>query len=213
MGVERADLYVTADPVFTMDCAAPERIDQLLEGAGIPREQDFVVISVRDWDQTGDFPQELARLCDHLFRTYGLMSVFLLMQPSQDRQISQQVRAAMETESLLLEGAVTPPELMGVISRSRLCVAMRLHTLIFAARVAVPLLGLVYDPKVSSYLQELEMPSAGDVTSFSSQEAIRRADGLMAEYDRRKARLQECSRALTRKARENERLLLELLER
>ena len=213
MGVERADLYVTADPVFTMDCAGPERIDQLLDGAGIPRGQDFVVISVRDWDQTGDFPQELARLCDHLFRTYGLMSVFLLMQPSQDRQISQQVRAAMETESLLLEGAVTPPELMGVISRSRLCVAMRLHTLIFAARVAVPLLGLVYDPKVSSYLQELEMPSAGDVTSFSSQEAIRRADCLMAEYDRRKARLQECSRALTRKARENERLLLELLER
>ena len=213
MGVERPDLFVTADPVFTMECAPRQRVDQLLDEAGLPRGQAFAAVSVRDWPGMGDFPREMAALCGHLYRHYGLVSVFLLMQPSHDRQISQQVRQAMDTPSLVLEGDATPPELMGVIARSRLCVAMRLHTLIFSARVAVPLLGLVYDPKVASYLRELEMPSAGDVTSFSSAQAIRQADELMACYDARRAALRERSRKMTAMARENERLLLELLER
>ncbi|MFR6187273.1 MAG: polysaccharide pyruvyl transferase family protein [Lawsonibacter sp.] len=63
----------------------------------------------------------------------------------------------MEEPSYLLDTATTPRELMAVLGEAELCVAMRLHTLIFAARMAVPCIGLVYDPKVASYLQELDM--------------------------------------------------------
>ena len=90
---------------------------------------------------------------------------------------------------------------------------MRLHTLIFAARMAVPAMGLVYDPKVASYLEELDLPAAGDVAHFDGAEAIRRADALMENYDEVLARLRKKSAQLSRAAGENERLLLELLEK
>ena len=66
-----------------------------------------------------------------------------------------------------------------------------------AARMAVPSMGLVYDPKVDSYLKELDLPAAGRVDSFNAQEAIRRADALMADYPAVLSRLKEKSAAMT----------------
>lgn len=211
MGVARP-ARVTADPVFHLEPAGEERTEELLASAGLEGTTAFAVVSVREWRNVGDFWAHLARLCDHLRRTYGLEILFLLMQPERDREVTGRVRALMEEPAHVLDASCTPRELMGVLGRSRLCVAMRLHTLIFAARMAVPALGLVYDPKVASYLEELDLPSAGDVERFDGAEAIRRADALMADYDGVLSRLREKSAQLARAAGENERLLLELLE-
>lgn len=212
MGVKRPDLYVTADPVFRLDPVGAERGWELLASAGLARGTRFVTVSVRQWPHTGGFSQELAGLCDHIRRTYDLEVLFLLMQPARDREASQTVRERMAEPSYMLEAACTPRELMGVLGLGQLCLAMRLHTLIFAARMAVPTLGLVYDPKVDSYLRELELPSAGDVCAFDGGEAIRQTDALMADYENCRRRLAEKSAAMTEAAAENERRLMELLE-
>lgn len=213
MGVQRQDLHVTADPVFTMQWAEDERVDEILSATKLPVGQPFAVLSVRSWPDMKDFARELAAVCDHLYNQHGLMSLFVLMQPESDRALSAQVMAQMTTPAVLLDQPLTPEELMGVVARGKLCLAMRLHTLIFAARTAVPLVGLVYDPKVKSYLQELGMPSAGDVSRLDRRQAILHLDELLKNYDRYKENLTEHSQRLARAAGENERLLLELLER
>ena len=212
MGVTRTDLHVTADPVFHLSPAPETRGEELLAGAGVAPGTPFVAVSVRDWPDTGDFCRQLAQLCDHLHREYGLAVLFLLMQPSRDRATAQQVQSFMAEPSCLLDTPCTPRELMAVLGKAKLCLAMRLHTLIFAARMAVPSMGLVYDPKVDSYLKELDLPAAGRVDSFDAQEAIRRADALMADYPAVLSRLKDKSAAMARAAGENERLLLEMLE-
>ena len=213
MGVKHPELHITADPVFNLVPAGADRGRDLLVKAGLPAGRKFAAVSVRDWPAARQFPQQAARLCDHLHRTYGLETVFLLMQPAADRETTEQVRRAMESPSYLLDVPATPSELMAVLGQAELCVAMRLHTLIFAARMAVPTVGLVYDPKVDSYLKELDLPSAGEVERFDVDRACQVCDELMADYDRILARLKERSAALSAAARENEALLLELLRK
>lgn len=213
MGVKHPELHITADPVFNLVPAGADRGRDLLVKAGLPEGRKFAAVSVRDWPAARQFPQQAAQLCDHLHRTYGMETVFLLMQPAADRETTEQVRRAMESPSYLLDVPATPSELMAVLGQAELCVAMRLHTLIFAARMAVPTVGLVYDPKVDSYLKELDLPSAGEVERFDVDRACQVCDELMADYDRILARLKERSAALSAAARENEALLLELLRK
>ena len=198
--------------MFHLEPAGTERARELLSAAGIP-QGPFVAVSVRDWQDVGNFYTQLARLCDHLRRKHALEVLFLLMQPDRDRSATARVQGLMEEPAHVLDVPCTPRELMGVLGQAKLCLAMRLHTLIFAARMAVPAMGLVYDPKVASYLEELDLPAAGDVEHFDGPEAVRRADRLMADYDNVLARLREKSTRLSQAARKNERLLLELLER
>ena len=65
----------------------------------------------------------------------------------------------------------------------------------------------------AALVEELELPAAGDVEHFDPEEAIRRADRLMEDYDGVLARLREKSKTLAQAALENERRLLEMLER
>jgi len=212
MGALRQDIHVTADPVFNLSPASPQRGQELLAACGIAPGTPFAVISVRSWPGTGDFPKELAALCDHLDTAHGLAILFLPMQPLRDLPASRMVSGQMTRPFHLLEADTSPEELMAILGESKLCVSMRLHTLIFAARMSVPCLGLVYDPKVDSYLQELEMPSAGHVTNFHREEAIAAADHLMAEYEQAHKRLQAISCRLAQAAAENDRMLLEMLQ-
>lgn len=213
MGVTRPDLYVTADPVFRLEPDSVARADALIRNSGIPMDRPLLIVSVRDWDKAPDFAEKLAPVCDYLHTQHGLEILFLLMQPRNDREMTERVRRAMREPSYLLEEGCTPREIMAVLGRAKLCLAMRLHTLIFAAKMATPTLGLVYDPKVQSYLEELSLPSTGDVERYDTAAAIAICDHLLAEYDEVLKNLKEKSRTLYENTAKNETLLLELLHR
>ena len=90
-----------------------------------------------------------------------------------DVSISRRVQRTMLSPSYILDGRYTAEELMGMIGAADdFVLAMRLHTLIFAARMSVPPVGMVYDPKVAYYLETLSMPSLGRVEDFSLETAL-----------------------------------------
>ena len=223
MGVRHPALHVTADPVFNLTPVNRERAWELLRSCGISEEKPFTVVSVRPWPETEAFSKDLAALCDHLHQQHGMQTLFLPMQPVVDVPASLQVGRHMITSFCVLgdgreerqtaaESKLTPSELMAVLGEAELCLAMRLHALIFAAHMATPVLGLVYDPKIASYLEELHMPSAGEVSHFFLPQATLLADKLMDEYEALQQRLQMTSLALGKAALDNDRLLLEMLE-
>ena len=61
------------------------------------------------------------------------------MQIPHDINISREVIAIMNSPACILDQQVTSEELMSVIGAADFVIAMRLHTLIFAAHMDVPL--------------------------------------------------------------------------
>ena len=73
------------------------------------------------------------------------------MQSSRDRAICERVNALAAHKGYILP-ALTAPETLGVLARTSLVIAMRLHLLIYGAAAGKPLLGVSYDKKVDSML-------------------------------------------------------------
>ena len=135
------------------------------------------------------------------------------MQMPNDITISEKVQKKMEQPAYILRGSYIPSEVMGIISTADFILSMRLHTLIFAARQHVPLVGFVYDPKIEYYLEKLEMPSGGDLKSFDMDHTLGLIDDIVKNKQAYVAKLEEKAKHLNQMAHRNEKYLMRLLEK
>jgi polysaccharide pyruvyl transferase CsaB len=212
MGVRREDIRVTADPVFTLSGLPAEEATGLLTKSGIPSERPYVCISVRNWNAIGMFKTLIAALCDHIADVYGRTVILIAMQTPNDIAVSYEVARLMKNEAYVLDTRYTAQQIMGIIGGADFVLAMRLHTLIFSARMCVPLIGMVYDPKVAAYVEALGMPLAGDVRSFDLETAKAAVKAVMDDREKYADCLRCRSVEFEAMAREDARLLLKLLQ-
>lgn len=218
MGVTGKTLHITADPVFAYQGADSYREEaqasRLLEDAGLPGFKKFVGVSVRDWETLDpEFAKKIAELCDYIHQNSGLEIVFIIMQTSKDRDLSEQIRGKMKARSWMIEFDKDIDRLLGITGSAQFILCMRLHTLIFAARMGVPTLGLVYDPKVREYLSMMNLPSAGEVTDLDMTAARQAVDVMLGRLEDYKSDLLVQSRKLRAEAEKNTVLLKEFFER
>ena len=213
MGVNPKKCFVTADPVFTMDGISAEQAQDILKAEGVPMDKPMVVVSVRNWKDMDKFIGRFAEMCDIIVEKYDRNIVFLGMQMPNDITVSEKVRKKMKQNAYILKGNYSPYEVMGIISQADFILSMRLHTLIFAARQRVPLIGFIYDPKIEYYLEKLDMPSGGKLKEFDKEETLALVDDVINHKDVYVAKLEQKELELEKMAHRNEKYLAKLLER
>ena len=216
MDITKPRILVTADSALTV-IDRPETasygIPGLLENdAEIP----MLGISLRKYPGHEKFEHEryecvIARLADHMTETYGLLPVFIPMQHPDDLPILENAAAKMKYKSLIIREKLNVFQTYGVISRMSMLVGMRLHALIFAAGAGVPMLGLVYDPKIQGFLEYIHQASAGDVRLLDCEKLIAAAEDVWKCRDEIKERLERDVEELKHKASENARVAVELI--
>ena len=209
MGVGSDAMTVTADPVFTLNGIAPDAAREILTAAEIPTDRPILAVSMRQSGKIEQAVPELARFCDEAAKTHTVL--FILMQTPADSAVTEEIRSRMTAPSYVLETPGKPETMMGVIGLCNLVFSMRLHTVIFAAKQRVPVMGLVYDPKVASYLDLLHMPAVGTPETFRADDALRAFTDLADHQTEYAARLDVIARNLEQAAQENDRQLAALL--
>lgn len=211
MGVNPGKCFVTADPVFTMDGITPAQAQKILTEEGVPLDKPLVVVSVRNWKDMDTFICKFAELCDTIVEKYERNILFIGMQMPNDLTVSEKVRKKMKREAYILKGSYTPYEVMGIISQADFILSMRLHTLIFAARQRVPLIGFVYDPKIEYYLEKLDMPSGGKLKEFDKEATLALVDEMIRDKQKFMDKLEQKEAELEKMAHRNEKYLAKLL--
>jgi len=178
-GVNAPKIIVTADPVFNLPAPDFARARTQLTVLGIePRR--FFCIALRQWRHNPQgFEQEIAQVADYIAEKHELTALFVPMWLEQDTEISRKVMAYMKSPAIFLENA---EDVRGIVGLSAFTLAMRLHTLIYAINEAVPVVGLVYDPKVQALMESVGQEFYLAVEEARAERLIGFVDGIFADY-------------------------------
>ena len=162
LGVTTPEIRLTADPALLIDPGDTPAIRSFLHRSGLAEGTRYALFALRPWKDFDRHIAAFANAAEYAHREYGLTPVLYAMEPCRDRAALNAVAAQLRCPYLLLEAGSNGTEIVALIRRMSLVIAMRLHTLIFAAGQGGPMVGVVYDPKVSGFLdylgQDLYLP-------------------------------------------------------
>ncbi len=182
MGVTRPEILLTADPALTLPAAREDETDSVLLRAGIPPQGRYICFALRRWRGFEDKAPLLGKAARYAYTAYGLTPVFIAVEKHLDPGAGR--LAARDLEDIphyFLDDAGTAGTIIGALSRMEIVVSMRLHALIFAAGQGIPLVGVVYDPKVSAFLRYIHQPCFMDLEDLTEESLHQMIDHCAAQ--------------------------------
>ena len=147
------DAPVTIDPAFNL---LPS--DNLPPGVNLDTSHSYMGVNLRQWKHNApDLVKQVAQAIQATHAQQGVIPVYIPMD-QQDYAIIHQVIKAANTPHLLLPAIYDVAQTMAIIKRTQLVLSMRLHTLVYAVSVGVPVMGLSYDPKIDFFMDYVGQP-------------------------------------------------------
>ncbi len=164
MGVKK-EISVTADPAFSLEC------DEMAKAYDSP----YFIVSLRRWKHLPkNFAEIMAYTCRKISEKYGYKPVFMPMQSKIDKDICSLV--AGSCGGVVIEHTHSIEELLGYIKNSRFVLGMRLHSLIYALSMGVPVIALSYDPKIDAIVDKWSCCTAFDARYVRADDILKQVD-------------------------------------
>lgn len=210
IGVTEPEIHLTADPAFLLE--ANDKGAEILDSYGIPHGQPLMCVSVRKWKNNPEkFVAEMAEFCDRAAEKYGLFTVFMPMQKKNDFDIANEIKNSMKNRSVVIGSDYPAESLLSVMDRMTVCIGMRLHTLIYSASRNVPTIGIVYDPKVSGFMEYMGADRYVELEKADADTLCAMLEEVCMNYDSIKRSMSVNMASMRAKAKENTELLQKLL--
>ena len=181
LGIERPNISISADTTVILPPAPAEVVDGILNNAGIPLDGRYIGFILRPWYRFDEKVRIIAAAADYAYETYGLTPFFVPIEPRLDVPASLQVIRHMKAPHYILRESYTAGETIGILSRLTAAVSMRLHGLIFSSGQGVPSVGIVYDQKVSSFLDYIGQDLYQDLADLTEARLKEMIDGAVAQ--------------------------------
>jgi polysaccharide pyruvyl transferase CsaB len=210
MGITRPSIHVTADPVFSMNIDNCNYKEFLIDN-DIPINKPLIGVLFREWKNIS-YEDIIANICDGLIADKDVNILFIPMEYKEDIDISKRISAKMRNKSYVLDKDLDSSSIIGIIGEMHMILSMRLHALLFAALSSIPMVGFVYDPKVSCYLELLDMPSGGDIKDLNIYEINNIINDVYNNYDIYVEKLNKIKIKMKEKSELNNKYLLDLIK-
>ena len=216
--IERCEItspkvIVTADPAFNLTASPKERAYEIFSEYSIKSDDKIVAVSVRECGNIpSDFETQMAQSLDRIAKN-GYLPVFIPMQRSADLGISLRIAAKMKEPSRVIDRELSVCDMLAVIGECSIACGMRLHMLIFATVMNVPMAGIAYDPKIKGFMEYMHQKNYINLEDFNGDAFIKISGDVLKNSESLKKKLMTELAPIREKAKRNASLAIELLNR
>ncbi|MFP4497645.1 MAG: polysaccharide pyruvyl transferase family protein, partial [Vulcanimicrobiota bacterium] len=154
----------------------------------------------------------MAELLDSYIEENNAEVFIFPFQETQDKKVCEALKNKMKFGARIIERKYSLPQMMGLMGEMDLIVGMRLHSLIFALNLGIPVLGLSYDPKVANLMQMLNLPWLS-IEGFTREELVNTMAKVYLDRGIIREKLPGRVQLLKNKAKCNIKLLKEVLDK
>ena len=202
LGVKKPLTKVAVDPVLALSPADLSIGYNILKNEGVPLDGNIVAFCIRKWKKVKRAEEILAALADKISLELHAIPLFVPMQLPNDLRFSKKIVRCMKEKGYVLHGRYSVDESMSILGNTNLVIGMRLHSLIYAANMGLPMVGLAYEPKVDYFMQSINQPYVSWDDSFSMTELMEKINVVWQNSSSIKDTLKEMKPHLELKGKE-----------
>ena len=220
LGLPEESVVVTADPVLRIKRADPALGREILESEGFVRREgsSTVGFAIKEKKTGSGFVDEL---CDSMERLLARGNVQIVLIPfhfNEDMAVAGVIEQRLTEKGYgdnvcTLRHKYLTEEMLSIIGNMDVLVGVRLHALIHAAIMGVPMIGISYDPKINSFMKSIGMKAMCMIYDFSSDDFLEEFDKTMRERKAIVARVNARLSVLVDSLDTNEELIKKLMDR
>ena len=214
IGVPAKLVHVTADPVIRVKKPDLTQGYEILSREGCPKRGDRLTVgwAVKARKPNKAFLQEVEKCILWLREEYGADSVLITFFHDEDVGVCEAVAERLGGRAGCLRQKYLSEETLSIIGCMDVLVGVRLHSLIYAAVMGVPMIGVSYDPKVDSFLSSIRRPTHFTVENFTLEGFQTAFRETLRDREAICATTAQCLEGLISKLDRNEELIRSLMK-
>ena len=212
MNITGDKIHITADEVLTV--RQNNYIDAYKKDFKEYIKGDYIVVSVRKWKYLDAyFFGGFAAAIDVICRENNLIPVYIVMEQKNDKKISEYL-TTLHGKAYFADVHGDIEKVLSIVKSAEAVISMRLHLLVFAAVFNIPMIGISYDPKVKSFLNNIfeNDDYTIELNDFSKDALINKFNILSENKEMLKNKISVSSEILCGKAAKNAELFLKAME-
>ncbi len=225
IGIDKSQVVVTADPVLKLKPAGLEIGRRILaeegcrfetKGMSSTERPTVVGMAIKERRLDSSFADELTLAAEKLIRERGCKIVLIPFHYSEDMAIASELAERLKERGLgddvcAVRHKYLAEEMMSIIGNTDILVGVRLHSLIHAAIMGMPMIGISYDPKINSFMYSVGRKAMCSVYDFTADDFIEEFDRVMRDSAEICAKVSERVSMLRESLDTNEKMIQEII--
>ncbi|MDF3002309.1 MAG: csaB [Bacillota bacterium] len=171
IGLKGDLVHVTADPVLRVKKAELSLGRNILKEEGFSAEEGRLTVgfAIREKKINSNFVDELCISIRRLINEYQAQIVLIPFHFSEDMAVIEELERRLGGDVFCIKHKYLTNEMLSIIGNMDVLVGVRLHALIHAAIMDVPMIAVSYDPKINSFMHSMDMKAMCSMYDFKSE--------------------------------------------